>query len=92
MDGHQTNPSDYKQQGQKALVVDLSDQLTWSRKEAAIMCGVSTATFSKWVREGEMPQPLKSGRFSADAIRSWLAADGAASGSTSSYDRWKAAQ
>ena len=91
MDNHQISPSDAKEQGCRGLVVELSQQLTWNRKEAAAMCGVSGATFSTWVREGFMPQPYKSGRFSADAIRGCLSAISNGPVSNTAYDRWKAA-
>lgn len=92
MNSRQNSLHETKEQGRKALVVELSQQLTWSRKEAAVMCGVSAATFSKWVREGEMSQPLKSGRFSADAIRKWLTANDDDKNPQTGYDRWKAQQ
>lgn len=91
MDSPQISPPDIKGQGQSAVVVELSQQLTWSRKEAAIMCGVGLSTFSKWVREGFMPQPFRNGRFSADAIRNALSSISGGSQPVAAYDRWKAA-
>jgi len=91
MDNHQISPSDSKGQGQSAVVVELSRQLTWNRKEAALMCGVSVNTFSKWVRDGFMPQPLRNGRFSADAIRAALASTSGSVEQETAYGRWKAA-
>ena len=88
MDRHQNSPPDKIAQ---ALQVPLSELLTWSRKQAAAMCGVSINVFSKWVREGFMPQPLRNGRFSADAVRKRLLVDGGATNLESAYDRWKAA-
>lgn len=92
MDSHQNSLPERKEQGREALVVELSQQLTWSRKEAAAMCGVSATTFSKWVRAGEMCQPLKCGRFSSDAVRKWFAVKGADNEPETGYDRWKKLQ
>lgn len=80
-------------QGSEALIIPVPEKLMWTRKEAAKMCGVCVAIFSEWVRDGFMPQPLKSGRFSADAIRSRLASSAPASAvADTPYDRMKAMQ
>ena len=56
----------------KGLQVPLADQLTWSRKEAAGVCGISVYTFSKWVNDGLMPPPFANGRFSNHSVRESL--------------------
>lgn len=91
MDSPQNSPHAPKEQGRNVLCVDLHQQLTWSRREAAAMCGVSVNMFSDWVREGFMPQPMRNKRFSADAVRKRLLVDGGATNLESAYDRWKAA-
>ena len=91
MDSQETNPLRTKEQDYRALVVELSQQLTWNRKEAAIMCGISPSKFSEWVREGFMPQPLRNGRFSADAIRRRLSAGSGGPNPKTPYDHWRAA-
>jgi len=93
MDNDQNNLSCDKIQGMSQISVQVTDKLLWTRKEAAVMCGVCVSTFSKWVREGFMPQPLKKGRFSADAVRSVVSgAYNRNDNGDSAYDRWKACQ
>lgn len=90
MDQSQFNSSSEKEQGVAANIVPLSSRLTWNRREAAMMCGVSVSLFSRWVREGFMPQPLRNGRFSADAVRKALAASlQYEAANDSAYDRWR---
>lgn len=69
MDKPQNSHHAIKEQGRNALCVDLHRQLTWNRKEAATMCGVSVNMFNDWVRAGFMPQPMRNRRFSASAVR-----------------------
>lgn len=89
MGNRQNSLQETKEQGRRVLVVELSQQLTWSRSEAATMCGVSSNMFSNWVREGFMPQPLRNGRFSADAVRNRLSASNDSPDMETAYDHWK---
>jgi hypothetical protein len=92
MDSHQTNPSGIKQQGQKPLFVELSDQLLWTQKEAAAMCGISTGLYGKLRNAGTLPGPINgTKRYSAYAVRQALAANpSAVENSRSAFDDWKA--
>jgi predicted DNA-binding transcriptional regulator AlpA len=93
VDRLQSNTSTDQEQGIAANVVPIADRLMWNRRDAAYMCGVSVSTFSKWVREGFMPQPLRNGRFSADAVRKALAASlQSVAANDSAYDRWRASR
>jgi len=91
MDSPQISSPDTKEQDPRTVVVELSQLLTWNKKQAAMMCGVSSATYSAWVREGSMPQPFKNGRYSAAAIRAVLASNNHVAELETAYGRWKAA-
>jgi hypothetical protein len=58
---------------QKPLSVALKDRLTWTAKEAAIMCGISVKRFNKWVENGLMPLPMPGTKhYNAYAVRNAL--------------------
>jgi predicted DNA-binding transcriptional regulator AlpA len=62
---------------QVSMQVRVSEKVSWTPSEAALMLSISTSTFLDWVRKGIMPQPIKgTSRYSAAAVR-----DAAARGS-----------
>ncbi|RMB12147.1 helix-turn-helix transcriptional regulator [Eilatimonas milleporae] len=73
------------------LAIPLTEQLSWSAKEAAAACGVSASTFSAWVRQGLMPQPWKgTKRYSAAQIRQAFSVMDEQNAFVSSLDMWRA--
>lgn len=91
MDTHQNSLQNPKEQGTKAFVVELPDQLLWTLKEAAAMCGISTALYAKLRNAGVLPGPISgTNRYSAYSVRQALAENPkSAEDPNSAYDDWK---
>lgn len=55
---------------QVSTQVRVSEKVSWTPSEAALMLSISTSTFLDWVRKGIMPQAIKgTTRYSAAAVR-----------------------
>ena len=86
-----TSEHDVLQSNSGRLVIPLTEQLSWSAKEAAAACGVSVHTFSAWVRQGLMPQPWKgTKRYSAAQIRQAFSVMDEQNAFVSPLDMWRA--
>lgn len=92
MDGSNHTSTSGIKQAQAVNDVPLSEQLMWTLKEAAQMCGVSEGHYRKLRDASILPGPIPgTNRISADALRQALSAQPSSiTDPNSAYDAWRA--